>query len=76
MESGGLGAAQYGGDMTRNALVVLGAVVVLAGVVFTLQGLDILGGSGMSGQALWVGLGPIIALVGVFVIVRAVRQRR
>jgi hypothetical protein len=61
--------------MTRNVLVVLGAVLVLAGVVFTLQGLDILGGSSMSGQALWVGLGPIIALVGAFVIVRGVRPR-
>jgi hypothetical protein len=62
--------------MTRIVKLVVGAVLVLAGVVFTLQGLDILGGSGMSGQALWVFLGPIIALVGVYVVVRTLRAER
>jgi uncharacterized membrane protein len=62
--------------MTRIVLVVVGAVLVLAGVVFTLQGLNILGGSGMSGKALWVVLGPVIAAVGAYLVVRGLRVRR
>jgi uncharacterized membrane protein HdeD (DUF308 family) len=61
--------------MTRSVLLALGAVLVLSGVVFTLQGVGILGGSAMSGKALWAVLGPIIALVGVAVLVRYVRSR-
>jgi hypothetical protein len=33
----------------------------------------VIGGSGMSGHALWAVVGPIVALVGVYLIVRAVR---
>ena len=44
--------------------VVIGVVLVAAGVVFTLQGVGVLPGSFMTGQTLWAILGPIIALVG------------
>ncbi|MCW2752306.1 MAG: hypothetical protein JWR83_3416 [Aeromicrobium sp.] len=54
--------------------VAIGAVVTLFGIIFMLQGLDVIGGSGMSGKTLWAILGPIIAIVGLVVIVRAVRQ--
>lgn len=56
--------------MTRMVKLVVGCVLVLFGVVFTLQGLDVLGGSGMSGKTLWAVLGPIIALVGLVLVVR------
>jgi hypothetical protein len=39
-------------------------VVIVAGVIFTLQGVGVIGGSFMSGSALWAALGPIIALAG------------
>jgi hypothetical protein len=68
-----MGSAAYGGDMTRIVRLVAGAVLVLMGVVFTLQGLDVLGGSGMSGQGLWVVLGPIIALLGAYLLVHTLR---
>jgi hypothetical protein len=42
-----------------------GAVlVIVAGVIFTLQGVGVIGGSFMSGSALWAALGPLIALCG------------
>lgn len=43
---------------------LIGAVATIIGVVWTLQGLDLLGGSPMSGNKLWVVVGPIVALVG------------
>jgi hypothetical protein len=54
--------------------VAIGAIVTLLGIIFALQGFDVIGGSGMSGKTLWAILGPIIAIVGVVVAVRAVRQ--
>lgn len=61
--------------MTRIVKLVVGAVLVLLGVVFTLQGLNVLGGSSMSGNGLWVVLGPIIAIVGAYVVFLALRAR-
>jgi hypothetical protein len=53
--------------------LVVGAVLTVAGVVFGLQGLGVIGGSAMSGKTLWAVLGPLIAVVGVVMVVRAVR---
>ena len=55
--------------------IVVGIVITAAGVLFTLQGLDVLGGSGMSGKTLWAVLGPIIAIVGLILVVRSARRR-
>jgi hypothetical protein len=49
----------------RVALVVVGGLVVVAGVVFTLQGVGDIGGSFMSGNSAWAVIGPVIALAGV-----------
>jgi len=51
--------------MRRVVLVGAGFVLTLAGVVFTLQGVGILGGSVMSGITFWAVAGPVIALAGV-----------
>lgn len=61
--------------MTRAVVLALGAVLVIFGAVFFLQGIDVLGGSGMSGKTLWAVLGPLIALVGVVVLVAGTRRR-
>ena len=55
--------------------IVIGALAVVAGVVWMLQGLDVLGGSGMSGQTLWAVVGPIVAVVGVALILVGVRRK-
>jgi hypothetical protein len=55
--------------------VVVGAVLVLAGVVFGLQGLGVVGGSAMSGKTLWAVLGPLIAIVGLALLARGLRDR-
>ncbi len=49
---------------TRFLLVVVGALITIAGVVFTLQGLGYLAGSFMTGAAAWAVVGPVIAVAG------------
>jgi len=50
--------------MRRVALVGFGVLIMLAGVIFTLQGVGVLGGSVMSGVTFWAVAGPVIALAG------------
>jgi hypothetical protein len=50
--------------MRRVVLVSVGFLLTLAGVVFTLQGVGVLGGSVMSGVTFWAVAGPVIALAG------------
>ena len=59
--------------MSRPVATVLGGVLVFMGLVWFLQGVDVLGGSAMSGVTLWAILGPIVAIVGVALIVRSRR---
>ncbi len=61
--------------MNRNLQTGLGVLLVLIGVIWTLQGLGMLAGSAMTGVMLWAIVGPIVALIGVLVVARAVRDR-
>ncbi len=57
--------------MTRR---VIGVVLCLIGAVWTLQGVDLLGGSFMSGQAIWAVIGAVCILFGI-VLLRPTRHR-
>jgi hypothetical protein len=59
--------------LKRPLPFVIGIVIMLAGIVFTLQGVGVLSGSGMSNTTTWSILGPIIAIAGG---VLAFRSRR
>ena len=48
--------------------LVSGVVLSVVGLVWTLQGLDVLRGSVMSGSSLWATIGPIVLLVGLVLI--------
>ena len=61
--------------MKRGLLVGVGALIALAGIVFTLQGTGAIGGSAMSGNSFWAVAGPIIALVGLALATVGVRRR-
>ncbi|MEZ0446971.1 hypothetical protein [Cellulomonas sp. ICMP 17802] len=61
--------------MNKTVGIVLGAVLVVMGLVFTFQGLGYLGGSAMTGVTLWAILGPIIAILGLVLVVRSARRR-
>lgn len=57
-------------------LIVVGALMIVVGGVWTLQGVGVLPGSVMSGVALWAFLGPIVALAGVALLVWGIMRRR
>jgi hypothetical protein len=59
--------------------LVPGVLLTAIGAVWTLQGFGVLGGSVMSGSALWATIGPIVLLVGLGLIGVAIviaRRRR
>jgi hypothetical protein len=62
--------------MKRILLAAVGVAAVLAGLVWTLQGLGYVGGSFMSGATVWAIIGPVVALAGIVLIVIASRSRR
>ncbi|GAA1794886.1 hypothetical protein GCM10009682_15770 [Luedemannella flava] len=49
----------------RWILIVGGLLLILSGAVWTLQGLNLLGGSSMSGDKTWAVIGPLAALAGI-----------
>ncbi len=60
--------------MNRSLSLVLGAVLVLIGALWTGQGLGWIGGSAMTGVTLWAIIGPLVALGGVALVVRGARK--
>ena len=59
--------------MPRPIAIVLGVVLVIVGIVWTMQGLGYLGGSPMTGVTLWAVVGPLVAIGGVLLLVRGAR---
>jgi hypothetical protein len=59
-------------------LLVPGVILVAVGLVWTLQGLNVLGGSVMSGSPLWATIGPVVLVVGLVLIgvALAISRRR
>ncbi len=56
--------------------VIPGVILAAIGLLWTLQGTNVLGGSAMSGSPLWATVGPIVLVVGVVLIVIGVLRRR
>ena len=63
--------------MKRWIFLVLGVLLGIAGIVWILQGLNLLGQSGgMNGQHIWASIGVICVLAGLGFIAAGVRARR
>jgi hypothetical protein len=62
--------------MTRVLLVVLGALIGIAGIIWTLQGLGYVTGSFMTGATLWAVIGPVATLAGLVLIAFGLLRRR
>jgi hypothetical protein len=60
--------------MKRALFAAVGALIALAGTIWTLQGIGILRGSVMSGKALWAVIGPLATIAGVLMIVGSMRR--
>lgn len=59
----------------RIAMTVVGALLLLVGIVWILQGINVLPGSFMTGQMKWAMIGTVTALVGVVLLVASRRGR-
>ena len=62
--------------MRKPGSVVVGAIVFAMGLVFTLQGVGVLGGSFMSNTTFWSVAGPVIMLIGLAVAIAGARPGR
>jgi hypothetical protein len=56
--------------------LVIGAVLVLVGIVWFGQGVGAIGGSFMTGEAFWAVMGAFAIVVGAVLLRGAVRARR
>ena len=57
----------------RTVFVAVGVIALLVGIVWILQGSNILMGSVMSGSTLWLGAGVVAALVGLGLLILGAR---
>jgi len=76
---GGSGPGEAAG-FERSTLmwvrIVGGSLLCLLGVIWILQGVDIVSGSGMSGHAIWAVFGAVLVVVGVMLLRAATSARR
>jgi hypothetical protein len=68
-------SGRWAATMKKLLLAGVGALIALVGVVWTLQGLGYIGGSGMSGATVWAVIGPVVVVVGLAVTVVSTRGR-
>ena len=59
----------------RGGLVVVGTLLVLAGIVWILQGTNILPGSFMTGDPFWAMMGLLSAGLGSYLLYRGLARR-
>ena len=58
----------------RFALITVGVVALIVGGVFAGQGLNLIPGSFMTGNRMWLAIGLIVAIVGIILIVLGLRR--
>jgi hypothetical protein len=64
-------------SVQRSLIQGLGVLLVIAGGIWTLQGLDLLGQSGgMNGHRTWAVIGPITAALGLALLAHGIRRGR
>ena len=59
----------------RIARRIIGGLLIIAGGVFFLQGINVIPGSFMTGQTKWAIYGALIAIVGLFLLFGGVTRR-
>ena len=55
--------------------VAIGVVLLVVGAVWFGQGMGWIGGSSMTGVTTWAVVGPVVALVGLALVVTGLRRR-
>ena len=57
----------------RIGSLILGAIAILAGAVWILQGSGVIPGSFMTGQRMWLIIGIVVAIVGLALAYNGIR---
>lgn len=65
-----------GADVKKWISLGLGVLLLLVGLVWCLQGIGVLGGSPMTGDKLWFGIGIVVGLAGLALLGTAGRYFR
>jgi len=60
----------------RVVWLVIGVLALIAGIIWTLQGLNVIGGSSMSGQTMWAIIGPIVGIIGLGLLIMSLVSGR
>lgn len=55
---------------------IIGGVLIVVGAVWFAQGIDVLGGSSMTGNAFWAVVGFPMVVIGIVLVTSAGRSRR
>ncbi|HEX8919023.1 MAG TPA: hypothetical protein VF898_11015 [Chloroflexota bacterium] len=58
----------------RWVRLIGGVLLTLVGLLWILQGTNVIGGSGMSGHGQYTVLGGIVALIGIWLLQGAIRE--
>lgn len=58
----------------RIVLIIVGAIALVIGVVFAGQGINLIPGSSMTGNRMWLYIGLILAVVGIVLVVLGIRR--
>ncbi|QZY28855.1 hypothetical protein [Nocardioides coralli] len=61
--------------MGRSLALVTGVLLILVGGLWTFQGLGYVEGSFMTGSATWAIVGPVVAGLGVALVIVVVQRR-
>ncbi|MEU8361412.1 hypothetical protein AB0C27_35895 [Nonomuraea sp. NPDC048882] len=62
--------------MKARIIVAIGLLLAATGVLWTLQGLGIVGGSAMSGVTTWAVVGPVVLVVALVITYIGFRRLR
>ena len=60
----------------RIVAVIVGVIALIVGIVFAGQGANLIPGSSMTGDRMWLYIGLIVAIVGIILIVLGLRRPR
>ena len=60
----------------RIALIIIGLIAVIIGGVFAGQGMNLIPGSFMTGNRMWLFIGLIVAVVGIILVGLGLRRPR
>jgi uncharacterized membrane protein YidH (DUF202 family) len=58
----------------RIVLIIVGVIALIVGAVFAGQGANLIPGSSMTGDRMWLYIGLIVGIVGIILIVLGLRR--